>query len=212
MKISKHVHSCLLVEEEGERFLIDPGNYTFEENALDLNVIESLDYLLITHEHPDHMHISGIIEVVKKFPDIKVISNTSVAKILSEQGIKVKSSGDELVSLVEVPHEKVFGPNQPPQNVLITVAGKLTHPGDSLHFNLNTPILAMPIQAPWCSTTEAVEKALELRPKVIIPIHDWHWNEKARENMYKRLTDFFAGQGIEFKGLKTGEVVEISLL
>ncbi|MDO8655088.1 MAG: MBL fold metallo-hydrolase, partial [bacterium] len=51
MKITKYVHSCLLVEEQGKTALIDPGNYTFQSKALDLRYIEKLDFVLITHEH-----------------------------------------------------------------------------------------------------------------------------------------------------------------
>ena len=117
MKISKHVHSCLLVEEGGKRFLFDPGNYTTEENALDVKAIPSLDYLLITHEHPDHMYLPLIKDIVAKFPDVKIFSNKSVVEILAKEGISAGSTGDELVSLQQVPHEKIFS-GLAPQNVL----------------------------------------------------------------------------------------------
>lgn len=208
MKISKHIHSCLLVEEGGKRFLFDPGNYTAEENGLDVSTIPSLDYLLITHEHQDHMHLPLIKEIIAKFPDIKIFSNNSVVDILGKEGIVVSSSDDELVSLREVPHEKIFsGPA--PQNCMITVASKLAHPGDSHHFQTSAPILALPLQAPWGHTTAAVELAVSLKPEVIIPIHDWHWSNKARDLMYKRLEEYFANLGIKFFGLSTAEEIEI---
>lgn len=61
----------------------------------------------------------------------------------------------------------------------------------------------------WGSTTAAVELAERLKPKVIIPIHDWHWNEQAREWMYQRLEKYFESLGIKFLGLETGQQVEI---
>ncbi|TSC85450.1 MAG: beta-lactamase [Microgenomates group bacterium Gr01-1014_7] len=208
MKLSKHVHSCLLVEEAGKRFLFDPGNYTFEENGLDVDAIPSLDYLLITHEHQDHMYLPLIKKVVTKFPDVKIFSNKSVLDILGKKGIKASSKGDDLVSLEEISHERIFsGPV--PQNVMITINSKLTHPGDSHHLQTPAPILALPVQASWGSTTDAVELAVRLKPKVIIPIHDWHWNEQARSLMYKRLEDYFANIGIKFIGLTTGQEIEI---
>src|SRR3990167_1958183 len=87
MKISKYIHSCLLVEDEGKTILIDPGNYTFEEKGLDIGKLEKLDFLLITHEHPDHMHMPLIKEILEKFPQAQIISNNSVKKILEERGI-----------------------------------------------------------------------------------------------------------------------------
>jgi hypothetical protein len=44
----------------------------------------------------------------------------------------------------------------------------------------------------------AVEKAVKLQPKIVIPIHDWHWREKARERMYQMAADYLKSKGIEF--------------
>lgn len=208
MKISKHVHSCLLVEDEGKTFLFDPGNYTYEENALNIGSINSLDYLLITHEHPDHFYLPLVKEIVNKFPQIKIFSNSSVVEILAKERIVASSKGDNIVSIEEVLHEKIFSGN-PPKNVLITINKKLADPGDSHHFQTSSPILALPVQAPWGSTTQAVEIAKNLKPQIIIPIHDWHWSEKARQAMYKRLEEYFKGIGTKFIGLETGYVVEV---
>lgn len=208
MKISKHVHSCLLVEDEGKKFLFDPGNYTFEENALNITYIDTLDYLLITHEHPDHMCIPLIKDIIAKFPQVKIITNDSAVELLRKKGIQATSEGDELIKLEEVPHERVFS-GEPPKNVMITINNKLTDPGDSHHFQTSSPILALPIQAPWGHTTAAVELAKALKPRIIIPIHDWHWNDKARQVMYRRLEEFFKPLGIRFVGLETNRVIEL---
>lgn len=205
MKISKHVHSCLLVEDQGKTVLVDPGVYSYEEKALDLNSLNQIDLILFTHEHEDHFYLPFLKEILAKFPTTPIVTNTSIVEILRKEGIDAKSEGNEIVQLQEVPHEHVFGVPQMPKNVLFKIFGKLTHPGDSLHFNLETEILALPVQAPWTSLTAAVEKALELKPKVIVPIHDWHWNESARSAFYQRLEKFFGEKGIEFKGLKTGK-------
>ena len=208
MKITKFVHSCLLVEEAGKTFLFDPGNYSVEEGTLKVESIQSLDYLLITHEHQDHMFTPFIKQLVEKFPGVKIISNQAVADILKMDEIQVSTGEDELIQLEAVPHEKIFmGPA--PQNVKITVAEKLTHPGDSYTFGSTASVLALPVQAPWGSTTQAVELVEKLKPQLIVPIHDWHWNDSARQNMYQRLEEYFSKIGIKFIGLKTGEVVEI---
>jgi L-ascorbate metabolism protein UlaG (beta-lactamase superfamily) len=97
----------------------------------------------------------------------------------------------------------------PPQNILVNIFGKLTDPGDSHHFSKTLEVLALPIQAPWGSTKDAVELALSLKPKVIIPIHDWMWREDFRRGMYQRLISFFAENGIQFKGIEKGEIIEV---
>ena len=208
MKITKYGHSCLFVEEGGKSFLIDPGNYVVEDGSLSENDIETLDYLLITHEHLDHMDTPFIKKLTKKFPNAIVLSNTSVADILGKEGISVQTKANELVSLEEVPHEEIFmGPA--PKNIMLTIAGKLSHPGDSHHFKTSSPILALPIQGSWGSTTNAVHLAAKLMPKVIIPIHDWHWHDKARQWAYGHLETYFKKIEIDFIGLQTGETIEI---
>ena len=205
MKISKHVHSCLLIKDQGITIIIDPGNYSYEEKALDMDGIEKLDYILITHEHPDHMHAPFIKELLGRFPDAKIITNSSAKTLLETEGISASTQGNEIVISSPTPHEKVFG-IEPPENVQFSVFGKLTHPGDSLSFRLETPVLALPVQAPWGSLTAAVDYAVSLKPEVIIPIHDWHWNEKARKAFYIRLEKYFAAQGIKFAPLTTESI------
>lgn len=207
MKISKYLHSCLLVQDE-KTVLIDPGIYTFESKALDLRFLDTLDYLLITHEHSDHMYLPFIKEIVKKFPEIKIFSNSSVKNILEREDLNVEVQGNEFIEIQEFPHERIFT-GSAPQNVLFKIFQRLTHPGDSLSFSTTTEILALPVQAPWGSTTQAVEKAISLKPRVVIPIHDWHWNDQARAVMYQRLRDYFQSQNIDFLGLDTGQTLKV---
>lgn len=208
MKISKYLHSCLLVEDEGRAILIDPGNYTFKERALDLDKISKLDYLLVTHEHQDHMYMPLIKQILEKFPKIKIISNNSVKKILEGEGLKLQTEGENNIAIENAPHEILFG-GRGAENFLFNISGKLTHPGDSLQFSESHYVLALPVQAPWGSFVASVEKAIALKPKIVIPIHDWHWKDTARRRMYETAKQYLAGKGIEFHGLETGEMLEI---
>lgn len=213
MKISKHLHSCLVIEENGRTVLTDPGIFTYQEKALAINTLTNLDYILITHEHPDHMHPPFIKELLTAFPDVKVVSNPSVQKLLGEMQIQVHTDlstlpADSSVQFEDLPHAQLWD-MQAPQNLLFNIFGKVTHPGDSHHFETTQEVLALPLQAPWGSTIDAVKLALRLKPKTIIPIHDWMWKDGVRKAMYERLEGFFKERGILFKGLETGDVVEL---
>ena len=209
MKISKHIHSCLLVEDESKTILIDPGNYTFEEKGLDIGKLEKLDFLLITHEHPDHMHMPLIKEILEKFPQAQIISNNSVKKILEERGINATENVEHsMFNILKAPHELLLG-GRTAENTLFNISQKLTHPGDSLKFDKTCEILALPIQAPWGSFVASVEKAALLKPKIVIPIHDWHWKAAARRRMSDMASQYLSEKDIDFRGLETGE--EISL-
>lgn len=209
MIISKHLHSCLFIKENDISILIDPGEYTANEQALDLNSMEKLDYLLYTHEHADHFYLPLTKQIIEKFPDVKIYTNSAIVELLKKEEISARSENTEIIQILPIPHEKVFGIPRMCENIQISVFGKLTHPGDSFRFQLQTPVLALPVQAPWGDVTEAVGYALKAQPKVIIPIHDWHWKDSVQDSLYGRLKDFFAANDITFLPLKTGEETSV---
>ncbi|HET8690438.1 MAG TPA: MBL fold metallo-hydrolase [Candidatus Saccharimonadales bacterium] len=211
MKITKLVHSCLLIETPERVCLIDPGNFSVE--ALDSISLDQLDDILITHEHGDHMDVGAIKQLLNDFPSVNIIAPPEAARKLHEAGIETAT--DKLVDGVETfdsPHESVaplFG--QPPQEYGFHYLSKLSHPGDSHSFSETKSILALPVSAPWGSTVRAINLGLELRPDYIIPIHDWHWNDQARANMYDRMARVFAENDIEFIKAENGQAFEIDV-
>ena len=109
-----------------------------------------------------------------------------------------------MFDIFDAPHELLLG-GRGAENTLFNISQKLTHPGDSLKFDKTCEILALPIQAPWGSFVASVEKAAAVKPKVVIPIHDWHWKDSARRRMYDIASQYLAEKGIEFRGLEVGE-------
>ena len=109
-----------------------------------------------------------------------------------------------MISAEDAPHELLLG-GRSVENTLFNIFWKLTHPGDSLKLNKSCDILALPIQAPWGSFVASVEKAAALKPKIVIPIHDWHWKDIARRKLYDAAKNYLAEKNIDFRGLETGE-------
>jgi L-ascorbate metabolism protein UlaG (beta-lactamase superfamily) len=198
VKITKFVHSCLLVETPDRVALIDPGQYSWDSGLLDLDRIDRIDRILITHEHEDHCSIDFIKAVLVKFPQAHIITNQSVESHLKNSGIEVTYRRDsDCAEPFEAPHERMVD-SLPPENNGFHFKDQLTDPGDSHHFSETKEILALPITAPWGSMSAAIKLAIELKPKHVIPIHDWHWNEQAREWSYERAKDFLGAHDINF--------------
>ena len=206
MKITKYLHSCLLIEEQGMTILMDPGNYTANADALP--ALEKLDFLLITHKHLDHMDISSIKKLKAQFPELQVITNANTAEELAKEGIGAETSGNEFIEIVQAPHEKLVS-GDTPQNVLFHLFDSFSNPGDSFQFAETKEILALPIQAPWGRMVQALEKAEQVKPKAVIPVHDWHWKDEARHNFYNSAAKFLEEKDIKFYGLEFGESVEL---
>jgi L-ascorbate metabolism protein UlaG (beta-lactamase superfamily) len=208
VKITKFVHSCLLVEMPApvnRTALFDPG--VFSEPALDVDTFQWLDDIIITHEHVDHFYPPLIQKLVAKFPAVHITAPPDVVSKLAEAGIKASPEPSDGIVFFEAPHESgeplFAAPEQRPTHYL----NALTHPGDSHSFRETKAILALPVQAPWGSTVRAANLALQLKPQYILPIHDWHWSDQARQQMYDRLENIFAEHDITFCKLATGQPI-----
>jgi L-ascorbate metabolism protein UlaG (beta-lactamase superfamily) len=210
MKVTKFVHSCLLAETPDRTALFDPG--MMSEEALDVDKLGRLDDIFITHIHGDHFSLPLIKRLVAKFPSVRITSTQEVVAQLAGESIKASHTPPEGVAFFDSPHESVaplFG--QPPQEIGIHYLDQLSHPGDSHSFRETKAILALPVTAPWGSTIKALNLALELKPRFVLPIHDWHWRDEAREQTYAMFERVLAEQGIKFFKLQTGQPVEIDV-
>lgn len=165
-----------MIEERGVRILTDPGTYSTRQNE-----IENIDFILITHEHTDHLHIDSLKTVLKNNPQAKIITNKSVGIILEKEGLAFKTiedgqafdAGGVLIEGFGREHACMHSSILPIQNVGYFIANKLFYPGDSLtNPGKQVEILALPIAGPWMKLSEGIDYALELNPKVCFPVHD----------------------------------------
>jgi len=47
-------------------------------------------------------------------------------------------------------------------------------------------------------------ESMEERPEFVVPLHDWHWNQSARDGFYARLPEVMAQFNVKFVPLETG--------
>lgn len=211
MKITKYVHSCLLVETTDRVGIIDPGEYSWAAGLFNIEKLERLDDIIITHAHEDHFSLPFIQALKAKFPDARITTTQGVADELEKAGIgNYTTESSRGIEVTQVTHETMEPLAPPPATDLVVhYQERLTHPGDSHHFSESKEILALPINAPWGTWRRAAELGLDLKPKTVIPIHDWHLNDEARAGAYDRFEAFFKEHGIRFIKIKDGEPVEL---
>jgi len=209
MKVTKFVHSCLLVETPDRVAIFDPG--AMSQADFDIDKLTELDDIFITHGHADHSSLPFIKELVAKFPGVRITTTLEVLDQLKAEGILASSQPPEGVQFFDSPHESVEPLFPQPEEIGIHYLDSLSHPGDSHSFKETKAILALPVTAPWGATIRAVNLALELKPKHVLPIHDWHWHEQARHQTYDMFEQILGKQGIIFHKLQTGQPVGIQL-
>lgn len=207
MKFTKFVHSCLLVETPDRVAVFDPG--AMSEEAFEIERLERLDDIFITHEHGDHCSVPLIKKLVEKFPDVRITTTPPVVDQLAQESITASSTPPPGTSFFDSPHENVEPLFPRPEEIGVHYLGVFTDPGDSHSFSETKEILALPVTAPWGSAIRAINLAIELKPKHVLPVHDWHWSDAARNQMYDRMAGVLGEEGIQFHKLQTGEAVEI---
>lgn len=176
MIITKLGHCCLLLEDRGVRILTDPGIFTMEAQS----VLKNLDYVIITHEHPDHFHLESVKVLCANNPNLKIISNSSVGKLLLgidyirvEDGEKYNMENILIEGLGNI-HAEIYDPDIPRvQNTGFMVNGRFYFPGDALHDPKRpVEILALPVAGPWLNIKQAIDFAILINPKKCFPVHD----------------------------------------
>jgi L-ascorbate metabolism protein UlaG (beta-lactamase superfamily) len=200
MRITKYVHSCLLVETDERTALFDPGQFSWESGLFDVDLLERLDEIVISHEHFDHCHLPFIEALAAKFPKLCLISTPPVIQKLQEAGLTqgLCVSNERIVCFSTAPHAPLEPMGHTPEHVAVHYQDRLTFCGDRHDIEATKDILALPVTAPWGAMLEAVKAGLRLRPKTIIPIHDWHWNDQALAGAYDTLERLFGEHGITF--------------
>ena len=218
MKIQKLLHSCLLIEENGKRILIDPGSWSFGEKFLKIESVAKIDAIFVTHSHQDHLSPDNIKKFIER-DQCDVYANEEIAKLLTKQDIRTQAIkipqtiniGSVKIDSVECAHGSLPFPAVLNNGFLIN--GRIFTPGDSHTFEKNLTsvpeVLALPIAAPWGTFTAAMEIALRMKPKHIIPVHDSLVADIFLPRMYQMCKDLLDPVGVKVHPLKPGEVLEI---
>ncbi len=212
MKITKLGHCSHIIELNGKRFLTDPGSYTTLQNES-----KNIDFVVISHEHTDHLHVDSVKTILENNPGAKIICNDSVGKILEKDSIKyIKVSDGEVydaqgveIAGYGIKHAPIFRDYEQVENTGYMFDNKLFYPGDAF-YNPKVPvdILAFPVTGPWCKISEAMDYVLDIKPRVAFQVHDG--NLVRQNGITVRLPNIFLPQNnIEFVSLEIGKETEL---
>jgi L-ascorbate metabolism protein UlaG (beta-lactamase superfamily) len=172
MKVTRYFQSCLLVEDNGVRVLIDPSGQEKER----LGDFGKLDAVFYTHEHSDHFDADMARDFVEQGM-APVYANASTAKLI-EASKTVIEDGQEYdvkglkIKAVELPHCLMVDGSKSVQNTGYLINSRLFHPGDGKELaGLKVDTLAVPINGPDISLKDAYAFCMQVAAKQVIPIH-----------------------------------------
>jgi L-ascorbate metabolism protein UlaG (beta-lactamase superfamily) len=220
MRIEKFVHSCLVFTKEEKRLLVDPGTFSFAEGRVTPEQLTGVDYLVVTHTHPDHMDVDAIRTILAG-GETAVFGNDEVAEALGKEGIDVAVIGDgELIGIgpfrleaAEVEHCPLLA-DESPKVTAFVLDEQILHCVDSFDDRLNRfhelDLLILPIAAPFLTEKQAYDFALGLKPKAVLPVHDGILRDFFLESRHKNYAAFFEREGIAYHTIDAvGGVLEL---
>ncbi len=217
MKLTKLVHSCLLIESNHGRTLVDPGNYSWQSGVVLPEHLQNINNVAITHVHPDHCDENFVKAILANSPNAVWFGPTDVQLTLSTWGINNFATEALGIKPVDSKHTHLapWFPNDPDHTSYL-IDDTILISGDchSISDGLDAPIFAAAVNGgPWGSVLDFVRmiETMKNRPKQVVPLHDWHWNTDARKAIYARLVEVLPQFGVSFTALEDGVATSIDL-
>lgn len=174
MQVTKYPQSCLVVEVEQRRLLIDPGVFVTAAHVPE--DLGEIDAVLCTHRHADHVDAELVATLHRR--GVELFGNADVCELLADlevtevaDGTTFDAAGIE-VTAHDLPHVELVDGSPGPPNTGFLVAGRLFHPGDGLEITgLSARAVAAPISGPSISFRDAYRFVERLDAEVVIPVH-----------------------------------------
>lgn len=226
MNLIWHSHSVVEIHlAAGKRLIIDPF-LTGNPKAILAPEDVSVDYVLITHAHNDHI---GDAEAICRANDALLISNVEIASFFADRGLKTHGLqpgggfdfGDMYVYMTPAIHSSSYSFEN--QRIPLGLAGGFViksedkvvyHAGDTALFSdmrligtqFKLDVAFLPIGDNYTmGPQQAVHAALYLQSKIVVPIH-YNTFELIQQDPHKFVDSLTQSEG---RVMKLGEELVI---
>jgi L-ascorbate metabolism protein UlaG (beta-lactamase superfamily) len=209
MRLTKFGHACVRIEHEGTTLVLDPGVFTQPE------AVDGATAVLITHEHPDHLHVDHL-----RRSDAPIHTIGAVAAVITAEApdlrerLRVVAPGDTAdVAGVSVrvvgEHHAVIHPDLPRFDnsgyLLRCGDTRVFHPGDALTGpGEEIDVLLAPVCAPWMKVSEGIDFARRVAAPRNLAIHDRVYSEAGLAIADTHFGRLLGADGLDYTRLPDG--------
>jgi len=212
MRITKHEHAALRIDDHGQTLLIDPGSFT-----LPLDELQRLVGVVITHEHPDHWTAEHLDRILRDAPGTPVFGPAGVVRAAEGYEITEVAPGDTVtvggftLRFFGGVHAEIHSSIPLIDNVGVLIDDELYYPGDSYAVpeGVEVQTLAAPLGAPWLKIGDAIDFVLAVKPRRAFGTHDMTLSVIGSTMHRGRLTWATEQNGGEFFELDPGDELEV---
>jgi L-ascorbate metabolism protein UlaG (beta-lactamase superfamily) len=212
MRVTKHEHACLTIEDSGRMLIIDPGSFT---NPL-LDIAQAVG-VVVTHEHPDHWTPDQLDRIRKAVPGIPIYGPQGFANAAAGYDVVVVHPGDTLaldpfaLRFFGGTHAVIHETIPVVDNVGVLVNDRLYYPGDSYAVpkGVKVELLAAPLGAPWLKIGDAMDFVLAVAPRLAFGTHDMTLSVIGRDMHRARLAWAVEQNGGEFVALDPDGSIDV---
>ena len=226
MQITKYNQSCLLIETNNKRILIDPGNINYTDEMYNKKWV-NIDAILITHRHQDHCYAEVIKKIIER-DNCKVYTSSEVDKYSHFNNTIIVKKNDTIEIFpnikIEVTHAKLgyLTGMRESNNEIIENIGFIIDDGktrlyttsDTINFynNYKCDILCMPFNGNGLTLgiIDGINFAKQINPKLLLPIHMQHPKDIMNPNI-NQLKQELEYNGIKYKIMKIGETIDFDI-
>lgn len=201
----------MVLEEQGKRLVIDPGNFTRTLPA----DLDSVIGIVITHVHADHLDPSHIKQLMEHNIAADIFCTEEVGKQLNYKNVNVVAAGsDKSIGPFNLRffgnEHAIIHPSWPiAQNVGVMIDNKLYYPGDSFTRPDTSPVvLALPVSAPWLKLAESMDFLTSVKPKIAFPTHNVLLSQEGETMVERMLSGVAQSYGGLLKPLSVGDSLE----
>ncbi|MGB3023588.1 MAG: MBL fold metallo-hydrolase [Candidatus Saccharimonadales bacterium] len=183
MEIKKYMHCCLVINNNQQSIVIDPGVWS-DDFVPPTNTVG----IIITHDHPDHFDLEKVHAVTQANPDVTVYSTRALCNQMTGLKTQPVQAGESMdcgqfnIKFTGGEHASVDTSFPPIINLGVIINHDFYYPGDSFTL-VSVPIktLAVPLAGPWMRTAEAIDFLYNIKPREFFTVHDEILSDAGRQ-------------------------------